>query len=92
MKCGRPGRKRVKMSEPWVEGFKTALLRFVQQYRPEAVEVVGWDDSAEDPGGCPSCYSGLEYEVDIYFRTAKGKSGTYNYNGKFTYLLDELTS
>lgn len=81
------------MSESWVDDFKAALLRFVQEYYPEAIEVTGWDDSASDPGGCPTCHSGLEYEVDIYFRDGKTKyDRSYTYNGKFTDLLYHITS
>lgn len=79
------------MSETFKERFHAALLQYVQQFRPEAAEVVGWEDSAYETGGCPSC-SYTDYEVTIYFRDAQGKAGNYCYTGKFTHLLEELTS
>jgi hypothetical protein len=82
------------MSELWVVGFKAALLRYVQAHgHPEATEVTSWGDSASDvSGGCDTCYSGPDYEVDIFFLTP-GRTYPlyYTYNGHFTDLLHELT-
>jgi hypothetical protein len=82
------------MTEPWVEGFYGALLKLVQKSHPEAIKVTGWDDNSYETGGCPSC-SYTDYEVDIYYTTDNPKLKThltYTYNGKFTSLLEELTS
>jgi len=81
------------MNETWVNGFTDALLRHVQKIHPEAISVTGWDDSAYEQDGC-SCYSGIQYEVDIYYMTdIKQKYPvTYTYNGRFTSLIEELTS
>ena len=82
------------MTESWVEGFYEALLKLVQRSHPEATKVTGWDDNSYETGGCPSC-AYTEYEVDIYYRTDNPKLKhdlTYTYSGRFTTLLEELTS
>lgn len=81
------------MSDGWLEEFLNALLKYVQEHgHPAATKVTGWDDSAEEWGGCETCYNGLTYEVEITFEEPGYNYGRiYTYNGKFTDLLYELT-
>ena len=89
------------MTEPWVEGFNAALLRFLQVYKPEAIEILSFE---EDQGaGCDTC--GPDIEVDFRYRcNTRGcracklhpelnyvRGHTYSYWGSLGNVIESIT-
>lgn len=54
---------------------------------PDDAEIV-YEERAYDPGGCPTCGSWMEYEVDIIAPGDQFVSATYS--GKMTDLIEEI--
>lgn len=68
-----------------------AILRFVQQERPDAVEVTGFEDFLYVNGFCETC-SYEEVRVHIFFNCGvQAEQETYEYRGNFADLIRELT-
>lgn len=80
-----------------VKGLEEALIRWLATKGIAATEITGIDDMAYNQQGCPTCYGGLDYEVDIWYIPAGEWDGTrfraklYTYHGKFSDLLYYLT-
>lgn len=75
-----------------VNGLEKALIRYLATQGIAAVEINSIDDQAYEQSGCPTCYGGLEYEVDIWYQpTTEGRQQLYTYKGKFADLLYYLT-
>lgn len=73
------------------EQFKEAVRQFVERETDERVaEITGWDEDSYESGGCETC-AWTTYEVQISYLTEGGRHRTYNYDGRFTALLYELT-
>ena len=78
-----------------VKGLEAALLRFLANRGIEAEEITGIWDYAQEQGGCPTCYGGLDYFTEISYQP-KGEqswrsSRTYTFQGRFHELIQELT-
>lgn len=82
------------MSENWVDGFKGALLRYVQVVRPEAVEVLSWEEDITRDiwNGCDTCGFGADepYVLMIRYRTADDYSSVYSSTTPFGELFSAL--
>lgn len=92
------------MSGSWVDGFNAAMLRFLQIYRPDAVEIISY---REDPyGGCDTC--GPDIEVDFKYKCGNEdctfcqplskqnpsyiRGHLYTYWGSLGYIIESITS
>jgi hypothetical protein len=79
------------MPRTWKDDLNDALLAYVKANgHPQAVEVVDYDDSAYYSEGC-SCYSNMDYTVDITYLTDLGLRKTFTYQGRFTELIAEIS-
>lgn len=73
----------------WRESLDAELLSFLRTQRPEAVELVGWEDTVGVGGYCETC-SYSQVEIHFEYRTAAGEVGTYEHEGTFADLMKRL--
>jgi hypothetical protein len=77
----------------WQDGFNAALAAFVANRTGDKVTgITSFQDSTYEAGYCDTC-SYTQYEVTIYYTYQDGDysgSGSYDYLGRFSELLNEL--
>lgn len=76
----------------WKTGFNKALAAFITGRTGRVVaEVTSFEDNTYEAGYCETC-SYTQYEVTIYYKDGAGRPTYYEYDGRFSELLNELVS
>lgn len=74
----------------WKDGLFSALLRFVQERREDAVAIIDFDEEIGFGGYCDTC-SYETVEVFVHYKDTEGKTRAFAYRGSFAELIAELT-
>lgn len=72
------------------EKFFQSLKDWLVRYRVGVDTVIGYSDSAETWGGCDTCGSETDIEVEIKYLDTEGNTRTFTYGGSFSEILREL--
>lgn len=83
------------MNQDWIEGFKAALLSYVQYYKTDAAEINSWSEAIDGyavESGCDTCGWGAEevYTLTIFYKDRNGDIQEHITNERFGTIVSDL--
>lgn len=76
------------MAYEWIDRFNEFMAEWMRKAKNlPCVAVISVESNAYEPGGCETCGSGLEYEVDITWVDENGNRKCNTFQGRLEDII-----